>query len=220
MKKNVCIALVLLLAVYSMSCFGEETLVHRDELISVYGLEETEYLDDFILEFSPTRDYLKRYNIVQVYHNYLLRRYLELNDFSYLLGVERNKELGQFEAQDIRRILWFWNVDGEIEVRLFDLIQGRLYYGSDNFLSNIQQAETRDINTNEINAIVKDLNKFNIADWKEGYPSSVNDSTGYLYWRFLIEFTDGTYFVSSGSGNTADNLPSGYSEIKHILQGT
>lgn len=206
-------ALVVILTVYAEG-------LTRDELISQYGLEDSEYLDEFIAEYDITEDYAEMVNIQQVFRNFLFRKYSQEGDYTELLQATRNSGENEIKADNISRILWFWNPEGMIEVRLFDLEEMKLYYGDRNFLPNIRKANVRSFEQGEMNELTEQLKNFGVADWQNHYLSSVDNSTGFLFWELVIEFKDGTYFVSSGSGTTADNLPDTYSQVKDLLQIT
>ena len=201
----------------TISLAENSNTVTRSDLISLYGLPDNEYLDGFITEFSPTIEYLECVNIEEVFQNYMLRKYLEINDCNYLLGVTRNNE-ELTGISEIGKILWFWNTDGAVKVRLFDFDERILYYDDSNFLSDVQTANTRSLKDSELKKIIDSLKQYHVTEWEETYISSINKSTGYLFWCLVIEYKDGTYFVSDGTGSFADNLPPTYSDVKDFLE--
>lgn len=219
MKKFFAIAIALVIAACSFVAYAENsTLVTVEELLKKYDLPETEYLDDFITDYRITEEYMAFIDVVPLYNSYVHRREAEQHNFMYLLDETDKTHDGSLDANSITKVLWFWNPNSSVVVRLYDLQERILYFGDYNILNNISDAETKNLTDEDCTKILKALEEYNVLEWDANYSSSENNTTGWLFWNLTLEYDDGSLFQSFGSGSTADNLPETYSQIKDVLQ--
>lgn len=219
MKKFFAIMIALSVVFCAVIGFADDTgLVSSEELLKKYDLPETEYVEGFIQDYQITADYLKSVDVTALYYNYVACREIEKNDFMYLLETPNNLHTSSSEGDTVTKVLWFWNPNSRIVVFLYDLENRVLYYGDYNILHDISGAESRTLSDADCEKVMKTLEENNVYDWEAYYPSSVDNSTGWLFWNLTIEYNDGSVFQSSGSGSKADNLPATYSQLRAALQ--
>lgn len=219
MKKFFAIAIALVIVTCSFVVYAEDSnLVTVEELLEKYDLSETEYLDDFITDYRITEEYMAFIDVAPLYNSYVYRREAEKQDFMYLLDATDKNHDGGLDADNITKVLWFWNPNSSVVVRLYDLQERILYFGDHNILNNISDAETKKLTEEDCTRVLKALEEYNVSEWEANYSSSENNTTGWLFWNLTLEYADGSLFQSLGSGSTADNLPKTYSQIKDALQ--
>lgn len=219
MKSFFAITIALVIAACSLLAYAENTnLVTVDELLQKYDLTATEYLDDFIQDYQITTEYMEAIDVTPLYNSYVHRREAEKLDYMYLLNATDKPHTGSLDTTNITKVLWFWNPNEDVVVRLYDLEDKTLYYGDYNILNNISGADTKQLTEEECTRILTALEDYNVMEWQSVHTSSENNTTGWLFWNLTLEYTDGSMFQSSGAGSTADNLPATYSQVKDALQ--
>jgi len=211
--------LVLMLALCQMAASAEAVLLATpEEVLAANNISNTEYLEDFIQAYQITPEYAQVVDLTGFYENYVEGREAEKYDFTYLLNRSANEHTGDLEAEKIQRVLWFWNSENRVVVRLYDLKEMVVYYGDYNILYNIQEGQQAPLAREEKQAVLRALEDCQVMQWESCYANPSRQISSWLAWTLAIEYEDGSLFTSSGAGSFADDLPATFSQVKDALQ--
>lgn len=216
-------SLVMIVVVSSLLIFGisqaeEKKADIRNVLIEQYGLEDSEMLDSFILEFQPTEEDLEEFNVKAMFELYAEVEDNKEYDFSYLFEEVANNMKFELSTHKIANVAFSESHDsGERRALLFVVEDKKIYYDDSIFYDDIREAEVVSLNDEKTEMLVNTLSM--AEDWQSDYesPGQPGVMDGWSGWRLSIELADGRIRQFKGSGQGIDHYPENYIEVRDSL---
>ena len=180
----------------------------RDVLVEEYCFEDNEKLTEFIDYYGLTINNLKEFEILYLYDHFDDTRKNTIADF---LSYENRDSL--FQWNKINKVGIIYNAGSNITVIILDKSSNSLYLGDGSLLHGSPEITRKKFEFSFDDYINKLINENQVSSWELYYPSTIDDSTGWLFWKLAFQDEQDNIWQSSGAGSLADNLPESFEQV-------
>ena len=209
MKKMVIFqALVLLLLFLCNTAVLAEYTSVQDILVKEYQFENNEKLTNFIDYYGLTIDSLKDFEIIYLYNHFDDTKKNEIAEF---MSYERRDSTFQWDK--VKKLGIIHNDGSNITVIVLDKTSDSLYWGDGSLLHGSTEIVRKKLEISFDVFLKRMLDEYRVSSWEQYYPSTINDSTGWLFWKIAFQDEQNSIWQSSGAGSLADVIPNSLEDV-------